>query len=67
MARSAKDAFWAERIARLGAIEGFRIADVRRQMLRQHPGWPNADERQDLEAHARLAQLFRRAGRAGSR
>jgi hypothetical protein len=69
LARSAKDAFWAERIARLGAIEGFRIADeLRRQMLRQHPGWPSADERrQDLEAHARLAQLLRRAGRAGSR
>ena len=68
-AREAKDAFWAERIARVGPIEGFRIADeLRRQLLGQHPGWPSADERcEDLAAHVRLAELLRRAGHSGSR
>jgi hypothetical protein len=37
-ARSAKDEFWAARIARLGPIEGLRIADeLRRQVVRQNP------------------------------
>ena len=68
-ARDAKDAFWAERIARVGPIEGFRIADeLRRQLLAQHPDWPSDDERcEDLAAHVRLAELFRRAGHSGSR
>jgi hypothetical protein len=34
--REAKDAYWGERIARLGPGEGFRIADeLRRQALLQ--------------------------------
>lgn len=62
-ARDAKDAYWAARVARLGPIEAFRIADeLRRQMILQQPAWPKADERQrDLGAHVRLAGLFHRA------
>ena len=36
--RRAKDEYWAERIARLGPLEGFRIADeLRRQVLLLNP------------------------------
>jgi len=68
-AREAKDAFWAERVARLGPLEGLRIAEeLRRQVIRQDPAWPSAEERHDdLLAHARLSELLRRAGRAGRR
>ena len=63
-ARDAKDDYWAERIARLGPIEGLRIADeLRRQILSRNPDWPTAEDREaDLRAHARLAELLRRAG-----
>jgi hypothetical protein len=62
-AREAKDEYWGERIARLGPVEAFRIAEeLRRQALVQHPGWPRPDDReQDLEAHSRLAELLHRA------
>ena len=62
-ARDAKDDYWAERISRLGAIEGLRIAEeLRRQALLLDPAWPRpADRREDLLAHVRLAELFRRA------
>jgi hypothetical protein len=65
-ARAAKDAYWSERISRLGPMEAFRIAEeLRRQALAQHPGWPDSDERRrDLESHARLAELLHRAGPA---
>lgn len=68
-ARDAKDSYWAERIERLGPIEGLRIADeLRRQVIEQHPGWPGDEERRDdFAAHVKLAELLRRAGRAGSR
>ena len=61
--RDNKDAYWQERVARLGPLEAWRIADeLRRQVRGQHPGWPDAADRAtDLAAHARLAQLFRRA------
>jgi hypothetical protein len=64
--RLAKDAYWAERIARLGPAEGFRVAhELRRQALLHDPGWPHPDDRQaDLEAHIRLSALLRRADRA---
>ena len=64
--REAKDAYWGERIARLGSLEGLRIADeLRRQALLQDPNWPHpADRRQDLLAHVRLAELLHRAGSA---
>jgi hypothetical protein len=63
-AREAKDAYWAERLARLGPGEGLRVAEeLRRQALRQDPAWPHADERHlDLLAHIRLAELLQRAG-----
>lgn len=62
-ARGAKDAYWGERIARLGPLEGLRIAeDLRRQALLQNPAWPGAaDRHQDLLAHVRLAECLRRA------
>ena len=68
-ARESKDAFWAARIARLGPIEGLRIADeLRRQVVRQNPDWPGDEERNDdLAAHARLSELLRHAGRSRSR
>jgi hypothetical protein len=66
-ARLAKDTYWRERVSRLGAAEGFRVADeLRRQALLHHPGWPDADARAaDLEAHIRLSALLRRADRTG--
>jgi hypothetical protein len=65
-AREAKDTYWGERIARLGPVEGMRIADeLRRQVLLQNAAWPSpADRRQDVLSHARLAELFQRAGSA---
>ncbi|HEY6363027.1 MAG TPA: hypothetical protein VIX63_18100 [Vicinamibacterales bacterium] len=64
--RASKDAYWSERIARLGPVEAFRVADeLCRQMLLREPAWPDATRRQmDLLSHARLAELFRRAGSA---
>lgn len=68
-ARDAKDEYWASRIGELGPGEGFRIADqLRRQAIRQHPGWPSADDRRrDLAAHVRLSELLRRAPQPCSR
>ena len=65
--RRAKDEYWAERIARLGAMEGLRIADeLRRQVLAQNPGWPSPEDReQDLAAHARLTESLRRVSLPG--
>jgi hypothetical protein len=65
-AREDKDAYWGERIGRLGPIEGLRVAEeLRRQALLRDPAWPDAALRQeDLASHARLAELLRRAGSA---
>ena len=65
-ARRGKDAYWADRIARLGPLEGLRVADeLRRQALAQDPAWPDAAlRREDLRCHVRLAGLFRRAAPA---
>ena len=59
-----KDAYWCERIDRLGPMEGFRIAEeLRREVLRACPGWPDEDLRQaDLLSHVRVTDLLRRAG-----
>jgi hypothetical protein len=67
--RRAKDEYWAERIARLGPTEGFRIGDeLRRQLLMLDPSWPRPeDRREDLAAHVRLAGIFRRADSARRR
>jgi len=64
--RADKDAFWAERIARLGPAEAFRIGEeLRREAKLCNPAWPTADDRQaDLDAHVRLAGIFRRADSA---
>ena len=58
--RDAKDAYWAARVQRLGPVEAMRIADeLRRQVLLQHPGWPDAaSRRDDLRHHARMTDLF---------
>jgi len=66
LVREAKDSYWAERIERLGATEAFRIADeLRRQMLQRDPSWPDAALREsDIESHARVAALLRRADAA---
>ena len=68
-ARASKDAYWAERIARLGPLEGLRIADeLRRQAIQRYPEWPDAEQRQeDLRSHARVADLLRRASAARRR
>lgn len=62
--REAKDAYWGERILRLGPMEGLRVGDeLRRQVLAQDANWPRpADRREDLLAHVRLSECFRRAG-----
>jgi len=67
--RDAKDAYWGERIARLGPLEAFRIAEeLRRQALLQNPGWPHPDDRRlDLESHVRVAELLHRAAQARRR
>jgi hypothetical protein len=61
--RDAKDAFWAERIARLGPAEGLRIAEELRQQARLlDPAWPSEDDRrEDLQAHLRFRALLDRA------
>ena len=60
--RDAKDAYWAERVRRLGPLESLRIADeLRRQALLQHPDWPDAaSRRDDLRHHVRMTELFAR-------
>ena len=62
--REAKDAYWGERIARLGPLEGLRVAEeLRRQVIAQDSSWPcPADRREDLVAHVRLSERFHRAG-----
>ena len=62
-AREAKDAYWAERIRRLGPLEALRISDELRLHMRQaNAGWPGAEERQrDLDAHLQLADRLHRA------
>jgi hypothetical protein len=67
--RENKDAYWAERIARLGPGEAFRVAEeLRRQMILRDPDWPDAALREaDLLSHARLAEILRRAGPARRR
>ena len=62
--REAKDAYWAERIARLGPFEGLRIGDELSRQAREHDSsWPGpADRDLDLSAHVRMAELLARAG-----
>ena len=62
--REAKDAYWAERIARLGPFEGLRIGDELWRQARAHDSsWPGpADRDPDLSAHVRMAELLARAG-----
>ena len=61
--RANKDAYWAERIRRRGAVEGLRAADeLRRQMRLHDPGWPGvALRRADLLEYATLSELLERA------
>ena len=68
-ARESKDAYWGDRISRLGPIEGLRIADELRQQARAlDPAWPHAaDRREDLIGHERLSDLLRRADSARRR
>lgn len=65
--RDAKDAYWADRIGRLGPVEGLRIADeLRRQAIRQRPGWPDVENRRrDLADHMKLAERLRRVSYPG--
>jgi hypothetical protein len=67
--RANKDAYWAERVARLGAYEALRVADeLRCQMLSMQPAWPDVAQRDDdLRSHICLAERFRRAGPARGR
>jgi hypothetical protein len=61
--RDAKDAYWAERVERLGPAEGLRIAEeLRLQAQLLHPGWPSEDDRrEDLATHVRVRALLDRA------
>lgn len=62
-ARRAKDLYWRDRIARLGAAEGLRVAEqLRRQVIAHDPAWPSdADRLVDFQAHVRLAGRLRHA------
>ena len=62
-ARRNKDAYWAERISRLGPAESFRIAEeLRREVLLLNPTWPDSTlRRADVQCHIRVAELLRRA------
>lgn len=64
--RAAKDAYWHDRIARLGPAEGLRIADeLRRQALALNPAWPGeAARHEDLLAHISLSERLRRVDSA---
>ena len=61
--RESKDGYWGARIAHLGPAEAFRVGEALRQQARLHaPLWPDAASRHDdLCAHVRLTELFRRA------
>ena len=63
-ARENKDSYWGERVGRLGAAEGLRIAEeLRLQMRRRDPGWPDREARHgDLHFHVRMTERLRRAG-----
>lgn len=64
LVRDSKDAYWAERIERLGPAEGLRIAETLREQARLlNAAWPTeADRREDLAAHLRLRERLDRAG-----
>jgi hypothetical protein len=61
--RENKEAYWGDRISRLGAAEAFRVTEeLRRQAIELNPDWPDPMLREaDLESHVRVAALFRRA------
>ena len=67
--RESKETYWGERIQRLGASEGLRIAEeLRLQMLQRDPAWPDDDTRAaDLRFHISMAERLRRAGAARRR
>ena len=65
----ASHSFWRKRLRKLGPPEGIRVADeLWRQARAQHPNWPDQATRQeDLEAHVRLSEIFRKVARAWNR
>ena len=67
--RESKDVYWGDRIRRLGASEGLRVAEeLRLQMLYRDPAWPDAENRAaDLRFHVSRAERLRRAGAARRR
>ena len=67
--RASKDAYWSDRIRRLGALEALRIADeLRGQARKQHPGWPDPESRrEDLTHHVQVTALFHRVRSARGR
>jgi hypothetical protein len=68
-ARENKESYWGERISRLGALEGFRVAEeLRQQIILRDPCWPDREAREaDLRCHVSMAERFRRAGAARRR
>ena len=67
--RKSKEIYWGERIRRLGASEGLRVAEeLRLQMLHRDPSWPDAEIREaDLRFHISMAERLRRTGAARRR
>ena len=57
---------WVRLRAERGPGEGILVGDaLRRQALKQDPGWPGEDDRRrDLETHVRVSAALRRAGLA---
>ena len=56
---------WRERRARLGAIEGFRVAgELYAHVRRTRPDWPTTDSRRaDLEHHIASSERLRAVAR----
>jgi hypothetical protein len=62
-----KALYWRKYKLEHGPAAGIRIADeLRRQVIAQRPGWPDARERAlDHAAHERVLDVLRRPSRRG--
>jgi hypothetical protein len=64
---ASKETQWLSERRRRGVRWCLEVAEeLRRQVLRRHPAWPTADERQDdLDTHVRVGNALRRVRHAG--
>ena len=63
-----KEAHWLTERRRRGVRWCLEVAEgLRRQVVRQHPAWPTADDRQaDLDTHVRVGNALRRVRHASN-